>query len=57
MVGSTAFSMATGQRLTVTGQHLSLHTGPESHFNPFGIAALGVGVLVLVILLITFRRR
>jgi len=25
--------------------------------NPYGIAALGVGVLVLVILLITFRRR
>jgi hypothetical protein len=28
-----------------------------SHFNPFGIAALGVGVIVLIILLITFRRR
>jgi hypothetical protein len=25
--------------------------------NPFGIAALGVGVIVLIILLITFRRR
>lgn len=25
--------------------------------NPFGIIALGVGFLVLVILLITFRRR
>jgi hypothetical protein len=24
--------------------------------NPFGIAALGVGVIVLIILLITFRR-
>jgi hypothetical protein len=34
-----------------------LATGPESHFNPFGIAALGVGVIVLIILLITFRRR
>jgi LPXTG-motif cell wall-anchored protein len=32
-------------------------TGPESHFNPFGIAALGVGVLVLIILLVTIRRR
>jgi hypothetical protein len=25
--------------------------------NPYGIVALGVGVLVLIILLITFRRR
>jgi hypothetical protein len=41
----------------VTGQHLLLATGPESHFNPFGIAALGVGLIVLIILLITFRRR
>jgi hypothetical protein len=29
----------------------------ESHFNPFGIAALGVGVLVLIIILVTVRRR
>lgn len=29
----------------------------QSHFNPFGIAALGIGVLVLIILLITIRRR
>ena len=26
-------------------------------FNPYGIAALGVGVIVLIILLITFRKR
>lgn len=36
-------------------------TGPvdrsDTGFNPFGIIALGVGVLVLIILLITFRRR
>jgi hypothetical protein len=29
----------------------------DTGFNPFGIVALGVGVLVLIILLITFRRR
>lgn len=29
----------------------------DTGFNPFGIIALGVGVLVLIILLITFRRR
>jgi hypothetical protein len=36
---------------------LILAVDGDSHFNPFGIIALGVGVLVLVILLITFRRR
>jgi hypothetical protein len=34
-----------------------LASGKVSHFNPFGIAALGVGVLVLIILLVTIRRR
>lgn len=29
----------------------------DTGFNPFGIIAIGVGVLVLIILLITFRRR
>jgi hypothetical protein len=29
----------------------------DTGFNPFGIIALGVGVVVLIILLITFRRR
>jgi hypothetical protein len=29
----------------------------DTGFNPFGIIALAVGVLVLIILLITFRRR
>jgi hypothetical protein len=33
-----------------------LAAGP-SHFNPFGIAALGIGVLVLIIILVTVRRR
>jgi hypothetical protein len=36
-------------------------TGPvdrsDTGFNPFGIIAIGVGVIVLIILLITFRRR
>ena len=36
-------------------------TGPvdrsDTGFNPFGLIALGVGILVLIILLITFRRR
>jgi hypothetical protein len=41
----------------VSSTALLLATGPESHFNPFGIAALGVGVLVLVILVLTFRRK
>jgi LPXTG-motif cell wall-anchored protein len=29
----------------------------DTGFNPFGIIAIGVGLIVLVILLITFRRR
>ena len=31
--------------------------GPTHGFNPYGIAALGAGLIVLIILLITFRRR
>jgi hypothetical protein len=49
-VGSSVYSTAAGQRLI-------LATGPESHFNPFGIAALGIGVLVLIIILVTVGRR
>lgn len=29
----------------------------DTGFNPFGIIALGAGVIVLIILLIAFRRR
>jgi hypothetical protein len=41
----------------VSDAPILLAAGETSHFNPFGIAALGVGVLVLIIILITVRRR
>jgi hypothetical protein len=31
--------------------------GGRNGFNPYGIAALGAGLIVLIILLIAFRKR
>jgi LPXTG-motif cell wall-anchored protein len=43
---------------TVVGAaHFADSKGPDTGFNPFGIIAIGVGLVVLIILLITFRRR
>ncbi len=53
LLAQTVMSAATVVNAAVKGPVDRSDTG----FNPFGIIALGVGVVVLIILLITFRRR
>ena len=42
---------------SVRAYYLADSKGPDTGFNPFGIIAIGAGLVVLIILLITFRRR